>query len=299
MRTMQKNFETGLQPAVLIIGAGQAGLSAGARLTQLGVTCLIIDQHPKIKSTAAGKRVVVVGSGVSGHDIAQDFYERGHHVTLVQRDPTCIDRTAYVYGQGLYSEDGLTTEDADFLTHSVPLPLLKRREIEKTEQHMLENKEYFEALEKAGFRVDKGPDGAGRKFKFLQYAGGSYIDVGASQLIIDGHIKVKQGAVARINPHSLLLDNHTELPADEIVFATGYSSMLETTKKIMGVDFASQLKDVWGIDAEGELRSIWRQWGHPGYWFAGGNFALCRYYSRMLALQIKAIEEGIMRYPNL
>jgi hypothetical protein len=138
-----------------------------------------------------------------------------------------------------------------------------------------------------------------RKFKFLQYAGGSYIDVGASQLIIDGHIKVKQGAVVRINPHSLLLDDGTELLADEIIFATGYTSMLETTRKIMGADFASQLKEVWGLDEEGELRSVWRRSGHPGFWLAGGNLALCRYYSRMLALQIKAIEEGIMRYEDL
>jgi len=138
---------------------------------------------------------------------------------------------------------------------------VKRREIEKTEQHILENKEYFEGLEKAGFRVDKGPDGAGRKSKFLQYAGGSYIDVGASQLNIDGHIKVKQGAVVRINPHSLLLDDGTELLADEIIFATGYTSMLETTRKIMGADFAGQPKEVWGLDEEGELRSVWRRSG--------------------------------------
>lgn len=140
---------------------------------------------------------------------------------------------------------------------------------------------------------------ARRKFKFLQYAGGSYIDIGASKLIIDGQIKVKQGVVARINPHSLLLDDGTELLADEIVFATGYSNMLETTKKIMGGDFASQLKEVWGIDAEGELRSVWRRSGHPGFWLVGGNIALCRYFSRMLALQIKAIEEGVMRYEDL
>lgn len=118
-------------------------------------------QFSSARLTAAGKRVVIVGSGVSGHDIAQEFYELGHHVTMVQRSPTCIDRSDYKLGQGLYSEDGPATEDADFLTHSVTLPLLKRREIEKTEEQMLKNKEYFQGLEQAGFRVDKGPDGAG------------------------------------------------------------------------------------------------------------------------------------------
>ncbi|OAA56797.1 flavin-containing monooxygenase [Cordyceps fumosorosea ARSEF 2679] len=215
--------------------------------------------------TTTPKKVVVVGTGVSGHDIAQEFSEQGHDVTLVQRGATCIDRTAYVYGQGLYSEDGPPTEDADFITHSVPLPVLKRKEIEKTDEHMIENKQYFEALEKVGYRIDRGPDGAGRKFKFIQYAGGSYIDVGGLQLIIDGHIKVKQGAIAQVKVHSLVLEDGTELPADEIVFATGFSSMLATAGKIMGGDFVRKLDEVWGVDEEGEMRSIWRQSGHPGY----------------------------------
>jgi cation diffusion facilitator CzcD-associated flavoprotein CzcO len=114
-------------------------------------------QFSSAQSTAASKRIVVVESGVSGHDIAQDFYEHGHNVTIVQRSPTCIDRSEYIHGRGLYLEGGPATEDANFLTHSIPSLLLK---IEKTEQHVLENKEYFEGLEKAGFRVDKGPDGA-------------------------------------------------------------------------------------------------------------------------------------------
>ena len=75
--------------------------------------------------------------------------------------------------------------------------------------------------------------------------------------------------------------------------------MLETTKKILGADFADQLKEVWGLDEEGELKSVWRRSGHPGFWFAGGNLALCRYYSRMLALQMKAIEESITQYEDL
>ncbi|KAF5971307.1 putative flavin-containing protein [Fusarium bulbicola] len=249
-------------------------------------------------TATTGKHAVVVGTGVSGHDIAQEFSECGYDVTMIQRSPTCVDPSDYVHGQGLYSEDGPPTDDADFLTHSVPFPLLKRREIEKTDQVMLQNKEYFDSLEKVGFRVDRGPDGGGRKLKFLQYAGGSYIDVGASKLVIDGKIQIKQGIVAMIKPHSLILDSGIELPADEIVFATGYTSMLETTKEIMGAEFSSHLQEVWGIDKEGELRSVWRRSGHPGYWFAGGNLALCRYFSKLLALQIKAVDQGMMRYSH-
>lgn len=94
------------------------------------------------QSTTTGKRIVVVGSGVSGHDIAQDFHEHGHNVTMIQRSATCVDSSQYIRGQGLYSDDGPTTEEADFVTHSIPLALLKRREIEKTEKLELENKEF-------------------------------------------------------------------------------------------------------------------------------------------------------------
>lgn len=37
-----------------------------------------------------GKKVVVVGTGNSGHDIAQDFYEHGAEVTMLQRGGTYV-----------------------------------------------------------------------------------------------------------------------------------------------------------------------------------------------------------------
>jgi len=33
----------------------------------------------------------------------------------------------------------------------------------------------------------------------------------------------------------------------------------------------------------------------PGLWFIAGSFAQCRIYSKYLALQIKALEEGIIQ----
>ena len=48
------------------------------------------------------------------------------------------------------------------MTHSVPLALRKRLEVEKTEKLELEDEEWiFEGLKNAGFGADKGPDGAG------------------------------------------------------------------------------------------------------------------------------------------
>ncbi|KAI4260768.1 MAG: hypothetical protein L6R42_003915, partial [Xanthoria sp. 1 TBL-2021] len=140
--------------------------------------------------------------------------------------------------------------------------------------------------------------------------GGYYIDVGCSQLIIDGKIKIKQGQeIEEVKPNGLLFKDGEMLEADEIIFATGYENMRGTARKIFGDELAERVKfvgileaytaqDVWGFDQEGELRTMWRRTGHPGFWFFGGNLALCRYYSRMLALQIKAMEEGIMKFED-
>ena len=154
----------------------------------------------------------------------------------------------------------------------------------------------LQGLTAAGFSLDSGPDGAGLYMKYMSRGGGYYVDVGASQLIADKKIKIKQGhTVKSVKAHSLVLADDSELEADEIVFATGYQNMRETARKIFGDALAERVHDVWGFDDEGETRGMWRRNGHPGFWFFGGNLALCRFYSRLLALQIKAIEVGLTR----
>lgn len=123
---------------------------------------------------------------------------------------------------------------------------------------------------------------------------GYYIDVGASQLIIDGKIKVKHGQeIAEVLPHGLKFADGTELEADEIIFATGYQNMRTQARAIFGDKVADRLRDIWGFDETGEFRALCRDSGHPGFWYHGGNLAICRYFSRVLALQIKAQLEGL------
>lgn len=245
----------------------------------------------------ARKRAVVVGSCNSGHDIAQDYFEKGYDVTMVQRSSTCVvssDAILKVGLAGLYEEGGPPVEDADMVLHGFPMPVFKGVQFGL---NALENKfdgEVLEGLAKAGFKCDAGPDDAGLMIKYFQRGGGYYINVGTSQLIVDGKIKIKQGQeIDEVLPHGIRFQDGSELPTDEIIFATGYQNMRSQARLIFGDAVADRVGDVWGFDEEGEMRAIWRKSGHPGFWFMGGNLALCRYYSRLLALQIKAVELGI------
>ncbi|KAA8648920.1 hypothetical protein EYZ11_006301 [Aspergillus tanneri] len=246
-----------------------------------------------------GKKAVVVGSCNSGHDIAQDYYEKGYNVTMVQRSSTCVVSSSSITDialKGVYDETGPPVEDADLWLWSIPVELFKAQQVKLTAVQNQNDKATLDGLEKAGFKVDRGPDDAGLLIKYFQRGGGYYIDVGASQLIADGKIKVKQGQeITEILPHGLRFADGSELEADEIVLATGYQNMRTQARIIFGDSVADRLGDVWGLNQEGEFRSIWQHSGHPGFWFVGGNLALCRYYSRLLALQIKLVELDVLR----
>ena len=248
-------------------------------------------------ANSQGKRALVVGSCNSGHDIAQDFYEKGYDVTLVQRSTTCVissESITEIGLKGLYDEDGPPVDDADLQLWSHPSELLKAQQIKVTKKQNENDRRLLDGLQAAGFGIDMGDNESGLFIKYFQRGGGYYIDVGASQLIVDGKIKVKQGQeIAQILPDGIEFADGSKLEADEIIFATGYQNMRTEARGIFGDELADRVGDVWGLNEEGEFRTMWQKSGHPGFWFMGGNLAMSRYFSRILALQIKAIEEGI------
>ncbi|KAH7324471.1 hypothetical protein B0I35DRAFT_475715 [Stachybotrys elegans] len=252
------------------------------------------------KEGASGKKAVVVGSCNSAHDIAQDYFEKGYDVTMVQRSSTCVvtsDSILNIYLKNVYEEGGPPVEDADLFGESVPTPLLKAIHTSVVPVQNLLEAEMRAGLEKAGFKLDSGADDSGHHIKYYQRGGGYYIDVGASKLIANGDIKIKQGQeVTGLLPRGVKFADGSELEADEVVFATGYQSMKTMTRSIFGDKVADRIGEVWGLNEEGEFNTIWQKSGHPGFWFHGGNLALCRHYSRLLALQIKAIEEGLLQW---
>lgn len=254
-------------------------------------------EFPGAQPNSKGKKAIVVGCCNSGHDISQSYYENGYDITMIQRSTTCVVSSKSITDValgGVYSEDGPPVEDADIWLHGTPMPVLKGIQVAVTAASNDMDKDILAGLKKAGFALDKGPDDAGLFMKYYQRGGGYYIDVGASQLIADGKIKIKQGSeISEVMERGLKFADGTELEADEIVFATGYQNMRTEAREIFGSEVADKVGDIWGFDKEGEMRAIWRNSGHPGFWFMGGNLALCRYFSKVLALQIKAREVGL------
>jgi putative flavoprotein involved in K+ transport len=244
-----------------------------------------------------GRDAVVVGAGNSGLDVAQDLHESGANVTVVQRSGTYVMSSEHGVARligTLYHEGGPATEDADMLVWSVPNRLAAAQLKGVIDELTELDAEMLQGLERAGFAVDFG-DGSGMFSKYMERAGGYYIDVGCAALIADGEVKVEQGrGLDRFTPTGVALDDGTTLDADVVVMATGYKNMRETARRVLGDAAADRCGPVWGLDEEGELRGVWRPTGHPSLWFAAGNLAQVRFFSLPLALQLKAREVGLV-----
>src|SRR5258708_7315658 len=141
-----------------------------------------------------GKRAIVIGTGNSGHDIAQDLCSSGAEVTLVQRSPTLIV-SIEPSAQLVYApyNDG-TLEDNDLIATSMPLKLARKSHAMTTEKSKELDKELLEGLARAGFKLDFGEDNTRWQFKYLTRGGGSYFNVGCSDLIAKGRIALQQFA---------------------------------------------------------------------------------------------------------
>jgi putative flavoprotein involved in K+ transport len=257
-----------------------------------------------------GKRCVIVGSNNSAHDICADLWEHGADVTMIQRSPTLVVRSEMLKELAwgvLYSEEavasGVTTDIADMTVASMPVKLMPAVQRPIYDEIKRRDAKLYEGLEKRGFMLTFGEDGSGIHSSYLRRGAGYYIDVGASQLIIDGHIKLKSRVtVESIGEHSIKLSDGTTLPADLIVFATGYGSMNGWAEKLISREVADRVGKCWGVGSntkndpgpwEGELRNMWKPTRQPGLWFHGGNLMQARFYSIYLALQLKARMQGI------
>ncbi|MEW6634273.1 MAG: NAD(P)/FAD-dependent oxidoreductase [Pseudomonadota bacterium] len=258
------------------------------------------------------KKVVVIGSNNSAHDICAALWEGGADVTMVQRSSTHIVKSDTLMDIGLGSlyseqavENGMTTRKADLIFASLPYRILHEFQIPLYEQMKERDAKFYEDLEKAGFLLDWGDDGSGLFMKYLRRGSGYYIDVGACDLVIDGSIKLKSGpgaAVQELTPTGVKFVDGAELPADLVIYATGYGSMNGWAADLISQDVADKVGKVWGLGSnttkdpgpwEGEQRNMWKPTQQQALWFHGGNLHQSRHYSQYLSLQLKARQIGL------
>ncbi len=301
-----------LRPSQLVLATGMSGVPLMPEFPGAGT--FRGEQHHSSRHVSgeayAGRNCVVIGSNNSAHDICADLWEHGADVTMVQRSPTIVVRSETLLELGwrdLYSEAalarGITTERADLVAASVPHRLVPQRSVPVYEKIRARDKDLYDRLAKAGFMFDFGEDGSGLACKYARRGAGYYIDVGACELVADGRIKLKSRvAVERITEGAVVLSDGSVLPTELIVYATGFGSMNGWAAQLISPDVADQVGKCWGLGSgtandpgpwEGELRNMWKPTRHEALWFHGGNLAQARFYSLILALQIKAREVGI------
>jgi putative flavoprotein involved in K+ transport len=312
VKVTRKGRAVTLKPKQLVIATGLSGLPNIPKFN--GASHFKGDQHHSSKHPGPdkykGKKVVIIGSNNSAHDIAAALWENGADVTMVQRTSTHIARSDTLMeleAGPLYSEaavaKGIDVNRADLLYASTPYKIMARNLIEVYKVIKQRDADFYSRLEKSGFMHDFGDDQSGLHVKYLRRGSGYYIDVGASDLVCDGKIKLKTRVeVKEIKQKSLVFSDGAELPADLIVYATGYGSMNGWAAQLISQEVAEKVGKCWGLGSnttkdpgpwEGELRNMWKPTQQENLWFHGGNLHQSRHYSQFLSLQLKARLEGI------
>jgi len=301
-----------LRPKQLVLATGMSGVPNMPKFP--GMEKFKGEQHHSSEHPGPdayfGKKCVIIGSNNSAHDICAALWEVGADVTMIQRSSTHVAKSDSLMELDLgplYSEkavaEGIDHNKADLINASKPYRIMHVGAIETFKKIRERDADFYARLEKAGFMHDWGDDGSGLGMKYMRRGSGYYIDVGASELICDGRIKLKtQVSVKEIKEHSVMFSDGSELPTDLIVYATGYGSMNGWAAQLISQEVADKVGKCWGLGSattkdpgpwEGEQRNMWKPTQQEALWFHGGNLHQSRHYSQFLSLQIKARKEGI------
>jgi putative flavoprotein involved in K+ transport len=196
----------------------------------------------------------------------------------------------------------MTTDKADMLFASIPYRIMHLFQIPLYDQMRERDQEFYDRLEAAGFDHDWGDDGSGLFMKYLRRGSGYYIDVGAADMVANGDVALAHGQVDHLTEDAVVLEDGTKLPADLVVYATGYQSMNGWAAELISQEVADKVGKCWGLGSdttkdpgpwEGEQRNMWKPTQQEALWFHGGNLHQSRHYSLYLALQIKARQAGL------
>ncbi|GJJ11779.1 hypothetical protein Clacol_006017 [Clathrus columnatus] len=242
-----------------------------------------------------GKKVVVVGAAQTASDICLDLaLHDATSVTMVQKTSTIvmsIDLTNKALDK--VWPVGVDPVVGDFRSAGFPFGLAKKFSIAGKDARIAEQKTMLDGLTKAGLKLSEGKEGGGVPVQI--FASGTGVDIGAAEQIINGRIKIKSGEPERFTKDGLIFKDGSFLEADAVVFATGYHPVQHTLNPIFGEELSERISPAWGLDEEGETIRNFRPCGHPGLWWATGGFNNVRYYSKPLAIQIKARLLGLVK----
>lgn len=287
-----------MHPRHVVFANGVSGIPKIPALPGLeDFTGEVVHSHSFTDGSAwKGKTALVLGTGNSGHDVAQDLYSHGADTTIIQRGSTTVVSVepSAKLNYAIYDEDP-PLEDCDLLAASSTYPLLVRGYQLAVEKMVELDKELIDALIARGFKYDLGEDKTGHQMKYRRRGGGYYLDCGCSGLIIDGEIGLLQfDTIERFSADGAVLQDGTTVPADLLVLATGYYTQQELVRRLLGDTVAENVGEIWGIGEDGEMGNLYKRTAQEGLWFIAGSLAQCRIYSKYLALQIKATEEGLI-----
>ncbi|KAH7888343.1 FAD/NAD(P)-binding domain-containing protein [Phlebopus sp. FC_14] len=258
---------------------------------------IIHSAHFTTAAEYTGKKALVVGACNSGHDISQDFFDHGVDVTMYQRSSN------YVISQKAAShilenfKEGYPTDLADLYNASWPMlvaRMIHRRKVREVADTV--DRELHDGLARAGYKTNLGPYDAGLLPLIYGRTGGYHINTRTSKHIINGDIKLVSGVpIQTFTPEGVRFEDGSVVEADVVVFATGYGDHLDAMRTIYTPRAGTAISPVWNTDDAGQLQGAWRpQCGHDGLWFVMGSLAVSRVFSAYLALQIKALEEGVV-----
>ena len=145
----------------------------------------------------AGKKAVIIGSANTAHDIAEDMLQADlESVTMVQRSKTCVVPAEYMRAniEPMYGQNS-DIEASDRIFQSMPTAFARQMMNQAFKSLAAKEPERFDALDKAGFKVDRDID---MIHILYERVGGHYMDVGTSAKVASGQVRIRAFAIASL-----------------------------------------------------------------------------------------------------
>ncbi|KAM0330748.1 hypothetical protein ACHAQA_003701 [Verticillium albo-atrum] len=255
-----------------------------------------------------GKKVVVIGSGNSAHDVAKDLALNGAaSVTLLQRSPTILfdfDAVAPVVETPYRLSPSV--DAADVVSGALPTAVMRDMMGGLMAMKIQEAEERNQQLEAKGYMVARQVEFVSRAFE--ERGRSFYFDQPRTfELVFEDRIKIARGEAQTFVENGLKVKDlqtgeETVVEAEGVVFATGYKTIDLPGKYreqgFLEADVTDHLENLcqMGVDVEGEMPGLVTFSGHPHLYFSGFGLYFSRWMARYTAIQV--IADVIGEFPE-